>query len=86
MHVLRRLAGLIITGESVALLARAGKRTIDVSSPLPETASFVTSYFDHARNAYVAIFEDESFEPVGDGALIRILTDPCSVTESRLTE
>ena len=85
MHVPRRQVGVIITGKSVALLARAGKREIDVSSPVPETASFFTSYFDHSRNAYVAVFEDESFDPVGDGALIPILSDPCSMTESPIT-
>jgi len=85
MHVPRRQVGVIITGKSVALLARAGKREIDVSSPVPETASFFTSYFDHSRNAYVAVFEDESFDPVGDGALVPILSDPCSMTESPIT-
>ncbi len=77
----RRLAGVIITGEAVASIARAGKRSIDVSSPVPATASFFTSYFDHSRNAYVAVFEDDSFGLIAPGALIPLL-GPCSVTES----
>lgn len=79
----RRLASLIITGDCVASLARAGRRSIDVSSPVPETASFFTSYFDHSRNAYVAIFEDASFDRVPEGAVIPLLTDPCVVTEAK---
>lgn len=82
MDIERRLAGLIITGECVASLARAGKRTIDISSPVPETASFFTSYFDHSRNAYVAVFEDESFNLLCEGCVIPILNEPCFVTES----
>ena len=77
----RRLAGVIITGDAVAAIVRAGKRSIDVSSPVAETASFFTSYFDHSRNAYVAVFEDDSFDLIASGALIPLL-GPCSITES----
>lgn len=69
----RRLARVLLTGECVAGFVRAGRRTIDVHSPVPETASFFTSYFDHSRNAYVAIFEDESFGRVAGGAVIPLL-------------
>jgi hypothetical protein len=78
----RRLAGVIITGEDVALLALEGQRVVHVSSPVPATASFFTSYFDHSRNAYVAVFEDDSFGPIASGGLIPILCNPvASVTE-----
>ena len=79
----RRIAGVVVTGECVANVLRAGKRTIEVFSPVPETASFFTSYFDHSRNAFVAVFEDESFSPIADGGLIPILSQPV-VSEDEL--
>ena len=77
----RRLAGIIITGETVASIVRAGKRIIDVSSNVPATASFFTSYFDHSRNAFVAVFEDDSFDCIADGCLIPLVIGLCSITE-----
>ena len=77
----RRLVGVIITGKAVASIVRAGKRSIDVSSPVPATALFYTSYFDHSRNAFVAVFEDDSFDPIADGCLIPRMLAPCSITE-----
>ena len=79
MSANRRLMGVIITGEAVADIARTGKRIIDVSSLVPETASFFTSYFDHSRNAFVVVFEDDSFGPVASGALIPLLCNPVAV-------
>jgi len=81
--VTRRVAGLFVTGECVGMMARSGCRTITVDSPVPETASFFTSYFDHSRNVYVCVFEDDSFAPVAEGAIIPILERPASVTEHR---
>lgn len=80
----RRLAGLVVTGECVGMMSRSGDRTITVDSPVPETASFFTSYFDHSRNAYVCVFEDESFDPVAEGAIIPILDRPAWVTEHQV--
>ena len=81
MNDSRRLAGVVVTGEVVAAIVKAGKRSIDVSSPVPATATFFTSYFDHSRNAYVVVFEDESFDRHCEGGLIPLLNEPCSVTE-----
>ena len=72
----RRLVGVIITGKAVASIVRAGKRSIDVSSPVPATALFYTSYFDHSRNAFVAVFEDDSFGLVSAGCEITMLYMP----------
>ncbi len=77
----RRLAGVIITGEAVASIVRVGKRSIDVSSPVPVTASFFTSYFDHSLNAFVVVFEDDSFDLMYPGSEIPLVNGPCSVTE-----
>ncbi|KKL82274.1 hypothetical protein LCGC14_1986450 [marine sediment metagenome] len=81
MSVTDRVMGVIITGEAVSALAREGKRTIEVSSGVPETATFFKSWFDHSRNFYVAAFEDESFDPVEAGCEIPLLPCQCSITE-----
>ncbi len=77
----RRLAGVIITGEAMAESTREGRRTIHVCSPVPATASFFTPYFDHSRNAFVAVFEDDSFSPVRPGDIFPMLCKPhCAIT------
>lgn len=73
---MRRLYGFVVTGNCVAEIARTGKRTIDVSSPIPESATFLTAYFDHNRNAFVCVFEDEAFSPLAEGALIPVDLGP----------
>ncbi len=72
----RRLAGVIITGEAIAEFVREGQRTVHVCSGVPATASFFTSYFDHSRNAFVAVFEDDSFGLVSAGCKITMLYIP----------
>lgn len=73
---MRRLYGFVVTGEVIADFARSGKRTIQVESPVPESATFFKAYFDHARNAFVCVFEDDSFSSVSEGALIPIDIGP----------
>ncbi len=78
----RRLAGVVITGEDVAEIAREGKRSINVvCSSVPASALFFTSHFDHSRNAFVVIFEDESFGLIPPGGVIPLLPWPHFVTE-----
>lgn len=72
----RRLYGFVVSGQIIGAMARHGKRTIEVSSPVPESATFFTAYFDHARNAFVCIFEDASFDPVAEGGLIPVGIGP----------
>jgi hypothetical protein len=73
---MRRLYGFVVTGAAIGAIARQGKRTINVSSPVPDSATFFSAYFDHARNAFVCVFEDESFSPVAEGALIPVDIGP----------
>ena len=72
----RRLMGVIVTGDTVAEFVREGKRTIEVPSTVPETATFVMAWFDHERNAFVTVFQDVSFDRVADGCSIPILFMP----------
>ena len=76
MATMRRLYGFVVTGEAIGEIARHGKRTIDVSSPVPDSATFFSAHFDHARNAFVCVFEDVSFSPVAEGALIPVDIGP----------
>lgn len=73
---MRRLYGFVVTGEAIGEIAKQGQRTIDVSSPVPDSAAFFSAYFDHARNAFVCVFEDDSFSPVAEGALIPVDVGP----------
>lgn len=73
---MRRLYGFVVTGKTIGEIARQGRRTIDVSSPVPDSATFFNAYFDHARNAFVCVFEDGSFSPVAEGALIPVDVGP----------
>lgn len=57
---------------AIEAIARSGTRVLSVESPIPETAKFFTAWFSHERNAFVCVFEHESFSPVADGALIPI--------------
>lgn len=78
---MRRLLGFVLTGESLGMVARsAGVRTISVESPIPESATFFTAFFCHERNAFVCVFEDESFARVCEGGLIPIVECP-TITE-----
>lgn len=81
MSANRRLMGVIISGETIAAIVREGKRSIAVSSLVPASASFVTAYVCHSRMSFVAVFEDESFDPVFSGYEMPIFDCPCSVTE-----
>jgi hypothetical protein len=73
---MRRLYGFVVTGEFIAEIAQAGRRTIDVASPIPRSARFLRAYFDHSRNGFVCVFEDDSFRPVAEGAMIPVDNGP----------
>ena len=73
---MRRLYGFVVTGEVIGEIARQGQRTIYVASPVPDSATFFSAHFDHARNAFVCVFEDASFSPVAEGALIPVDVGP----------
>lgn len=76
----RRLAGLVVTGEAISEFVKSGTRFVGVESPVPDTATFFTSYFDERRNAFVLVFEDDSFALVPEGDMIPILYEPCLVS------
>lgn len=69
---MRRLFGFYLTGEILGEFCRNGNRSFQVNGPVPETATFWSSYFDHGRNCFVVIFEDESFSLVPEGSPIPI--------------
>lgn len=71
----RKLCGVLVTGELIAEMARSGERRYAVESQLPESAVFHTAYFDQSRNAFVCVFEDDSFPPL-DNASIPIIDKP----------
>ena len=79
---MRKLKGFIVSGEVVGEFCRNGRRAFTVSGPLPETAKFWSAHFDHSRNSFVCLFEDESFDSVPEGSTIPIVHGPvvtCSV-------
>ena len=82
MSANRRIVGVIIRGEAVASIVREGKRTIEVTKGLPETAKFYGAHFDHFRNAFVAVFQDDSFDLVADGEMFPLRDTPHIVTTS----
>ena len=73
---MRRIYGFVLTGQVVGEFCRNGDRQFTVNSPVPETATFFSAHFDHARNGFVCYFEDESFEPVAEGSVIPIGIGP----------
>ena len=79
---MRRLMGVIITGEAVAAVVREGfRRKQYVRSEIPESAKFYTAHFSHERNAFVAVFEDPSFAPVAEGGLIPLMNSVPEIRE-----
>lgn len=58
------------------MMIREGFRTIEVGKAIPPSAEFYTAYFSHDRNAFVCVFEDESFGSICDGALIPVDLQP----------
>ena len=73
---MRRLYGFLVAGEVLGVFFRNGNRSFKVTGPVPESASFWSAYFDHSRNAFVVVFEDESFPPVAGGEEIPIGAGP----------
>lgn len=73
---MRRIYGFVVTGEVVGEFCRNGEREFRVDGPVPDTATFFSAHFDHARNGFVCYFEDESFEPVAEGAIIPVGIGP----------
>lgn len=72
----RHLRGVIVSGNAIALFARAGTRAIKVSPDVPEDAEFYTAYFDHSRNAFICVFEHPSFDRICNGAVIPLAEGP----------
>jgi len=73
---MRRLYGFIVSGDVLGEFCRNGNHAFKVTGPVPESASFWSSHFDPSRNAFVVVFEDESFPPVAEGAVIPIGVGP----------
>lgn len=76
---MRRLYGFYMTPEVLGVFCRDGVRTLQVVSPVPHDAKFWTSWFDPSRNAYVVVFEHDSFQAVPEGATIPIGDGPVIV-------
>lgn len=55
-----KMAGLLVTGECIGNVAKE-------SGFVPQDAKFRSAYFDPERNAFVCLFEDESFQSVSEG-------------------
>jgi hypothetical protein len=62
---MRKIEGRTVTAELVADLARR-------ENHVPESAIFISAYFDHSRNAFVCLFEDESYQSIPEGAAIPV--------------
>ena len=62
---MRKIEGRTVTVEVFADLARR-------ENHVPESAIFISAYFDHGRNAFVCLFEDESYESVPEGTVIPV--------------
>lgn len=76
VNVMRNLQGVTVTSKAIASLCQTA---------VPESAKFLHAYFDGERNAFVCVFEDESFESVPEGCRFPIdvsnqirSTDPLS--------
>ena len=72
----RRLYGFLLSAPILEEFCRNGKREFSVEGPIPDTARFWSSYFDHSRNCFVCIFEDDSFCLVAEGCVIPIGPGP----------
>lgn len=81
MKKLRRLAGVYATPQVIGAFVLNGECHMRISSPIPETANFFSAYFDQARNVFVVIYEDDSFEVVPEGAKVPILERSVVVTD-----
>ena len=73
---MRRLYAFLVTGEMIAQFCRNGEHAFTVEGPVPDTARFFCAHFDHARNAFVCIFEDDSFDEVAEGEYIPLGIGP----------
>jgi hypothetical protein len=73
---MQRLRGFIVTGQVIAEFCAKGERRVSVQSDIPEEAIFRFAYFANERNAFICVFEHESFYPIADGALIPIFPGP----------
>ncbi len=73
---MRRLYGFIVTGEVIGSFCKRGSRAFKVVGPVPESARFYSAHFDNSRNAFIVVFEDESFPLVPQGAIIPIGIGP----------
>lgn len=60
---MRNLHGVTVTSEAIASLCL---------NVMPLSARFLHAYFDYERNAFVCVFEDESFDVVPEGSRIPI--------------
>lgn len=78
----RRLRSFLLSPEILESFALPGKRVVKIHSEIPKTAKFFSSFYDHERRSYVAIFEDESFIPVPFGSHIPIGPSPTVETIS----
>ena len=63
----RKIQGVTVTGDAIAAMIPVGQ--------LPSTAKFLHAWFDYERNAFVCMFEDESFEEVPEGGRFPIDVD-----------
>jgi hypothetical protein len=62
---MRKIEGRTVTVELVADLARRFNH-------VPESAIFISAYFDYSRNAFVCLFEDDSYESIPEGSAFPI--------------
>lgn len=63
---MRKLQGITVTSEAIASLCKTA---------VPASAKFSHAYFDSGRNAFVCVFEDESFKDVPEGHYIPVDVD-----------
>ncbi len=72
MSEMRRLKGWFVTGQCIAEMIREGAKAFVVKSGVPETAIFSHAWFDPERRCFGVVFEDDSFPPVPEGAMIEM--------------
>lgn len=66
---LKRLKTLPVTEEFITLLLE-NPQNYYVKSGIPEGTNYVKMYYEHARDCAYIVFQNDSWEPVGEGAKI----------------
>ena len=63
----RRVRGYIVNSHAVAMLCKKGEKHFSIIDGAPETAKFENAMFDYARNAFLVLMSDDSFDLVEEG-------------------